>query len=178
MVEFAQPAAFLCAAEFAFAQEFEPGLGDVRREDGVGRRNISGAHDAAEHNVLGLAGETDSPGAFQDEVAIGQHVGNQHRGAAGDDLGIVDLAAAAVVGLAAPTEAGQLTALCAEAADRRGKEKLRHRALGGVGGVRRLVRSRGQRGGFSDDDGDDITDAAGFRVGREGELARTGGEPQ
>ena len=129
MVEFAQPAAFLRAAEFAFAQEFEPGLGDVGRENRVGRRNIGRAHDAAEDNVLGLARETDLAGAFEDEVAVGQHVGDQHRGAAGDDLGIVDLAAAAVVGLTAPTEAGQLTALRAEAANGGWKKKLRHRCL-------------------------------------------------
>jgi hypothetical protein len=63
-------------------------------------------HEAVEDDVLGLAGKPDDPHAFDDEIAVGQHVGHEDGGARGEGLGVADVATTRVAGAAGGLGAG------------------------------------------------------------------------
>ena len=93
-VEFREPAALLRIGELAFAVKFNAGIRDVRGRHGVVARDVIDPHQAVKHHLLGFTGESDDAGAFDHEIAVGQHIGDEHGGARGKALGIADVTTA------------------------------------------------------------------------------------
>ena len=68
-------------------------VGNVTRKQGIAGRDVRRSHQAMQHDMLSLTGKAHPAGARNDEIAIGENIGNQHGRSRRDRLGVTYLSA-------------------------------------------------------------------------------------
>src|SRR5687768_6096053 len=90
-VDFREPTAFLRFSERTLGVELDAGIRDVRGNDAVVSSDVVVADNAAQHDVLRLAGECHDAHALDHEITVRQHVRDLHGGAGIQALRVADV---------------------------------------------------------------------------------------
>ncbi len=166
-----EPALALIVGNGALGDELDGGVGDVVAEKRVVGGDVIGAHGAAHDGVLFLTGEGGVELAFDDHVAVGQHINDADGHLRGDGFLVVDLAAAVEFVVRIIFIAGKMPflvnkPLAAGAVKKAGDAGVHRGFLGGRG----VVVARGAVV-FLDDDGENVADGVRLFIGEHGRAA-------